>query len=363
MASDSSSESSKIQKHSICVAFWEVFIELFSQKPNAQTRLYPVELSKENIFNDCFEPWFRRQVEGGIYALEDKPGISTFKAAFKSNPRFKDVKKRAKHRHCRCVTCAALKRERLQAFKTGAAIEDWQQRFNLHEEEVRQWRGFEEYLKTLAVSDPEHNVVLCYDDTQAFGVPRCTNRPLKNFGHERFNVVPWCMIDYSNSSRKDYVFSSKWTMEKGSNRLISMLHMCLRRIKSNYKKPGHKARKLWCIADSASDNKNNDLFAYCHLLVTAGWFDEVNLVFGPVGHTHNGVDSTHHVLNDVAGSFFSGDLGHFVQNFSKAWQGPPPRCKFPGRSTGLEVLSVLVDTTMCGSSRRREHAWSACWLE
>ena len=247
---------------------------------------------------------------------------------FNDNPRFKDVKKRAKHRHCRCVTCAELKTERLKAFTSGAAIDDWMLRYSQHQEEVRQWHIFEEYLKSLAVSSPENNVVLCYDDTQAIGLPRCTNRPLKNFGHERFNVVPWCMINYSDSSSKDYIYTPKWTAEKGSNRLISMLHKSLRRTKSNYNKPSHKARTLWLIADSASDNKNNDLFAYCHMLVDSGWFDDVYLVFGPVGHTHNGVDSNHGVHNNTVGAYFSGDLGHFVQHYWKAWATTPPQASY-----------------------------------
>ena len=238
------------------------------------------------------------------------------------------MKKKAKHRHCRCVTCSNLKTERLGAYANGAAIDDWEQRFNLHEEEVRQWHTFEEYLKSLGVSNPDNNVVLCYDDTQSIGVPRCTNRPLKNFGHERFNVVPWCVINYSDSLSKDYIYSPKWTATKGSNRLISMLHLCLRRIKSNYDKPSHKARTLWLIADSASDNKNNELFAYCHLLVDAGWFDVVHLVYGPVGHTHNGVDSNHAVHNNTVGGFFSGDLGHFVSHFWKAWATNPPKASY-----------------------------------
>ena len=82
------------------------------------------------------------------------------------------------------------------------------------------------------------------------------------------------------------------------------------------------------IADSASDNKNNDLFAYCHMLVDSGWFDDVYLVFGPVGHTHNGVDSNHGVHNSIVGSYFSGDLGHFVQHYWKAWEKTPPQASY-----------------------------------
>jgi hypothetical protein len=63
-----------------------------------------------------------------------------------------------------------------------------------------------------------------------------------------------------------------------------------------------------CVSYSASENKNNVLFAY------NGWFDEIILLFGPLGHTHNGVDATHKVhSHNVAGNISEG-LGNFAQN-------------------------------------------------
>jgi GNAT superfamily N-acetyltransferase len=310
-------------KHDISAAFWEEFIEIFSQRPNDYCRLYPADMTKAQIFETCFAPWFKRNVTAGNYTWKFEPGFSTFKTAFKNNPRFRDVKRKAKHRHCRCVVCADLKTERIGAFQGGADVEDWKQRKAMHEEEVRAWRTFEEYMKSIGVSAPEENVVLGYDDTSLLGNPRTTNRPLKNFGCERHEVVPFCIKDYGTKRREDYIYSAKWTSGKDVNRLISMLHMCLRRIKADYDHPNHKARTLYLIADSASENKNNELFAYCHLLVDAKWFDDVYLVFGPVGHTHNGVDAVHHIHNNQVGQYFSGDLGHYVYNYAKAFRRSP----------------------------------------
>jgi len=93
------------------------------------------------------------------------------------------------------------------------------------------------------------------------------------------------------------------------------VHAVIRRIKSDYTKPGYRARKLYFIADSASENKNNTLFAYGTDMVRHKWVDEVQLLFGPVGHTHNGVDAAHKIHNQNVGANVSGDLGHFVQNY------------------------------------------------
>ena len=44
-------------------------------------------------------------------------------------------------------------------------------------------------------------------------------------------------------------------------------------------------------------NKNNEVFAYYSDVVAAGWFDSVELLFGPVGHTHTGMDAVHKFHN------------------------------------------------------------------
>ena len=63
------------------------------------------------------------------------------------------------------------------------------------------------------------------------------------------------------------------------------------------------------IADNASENKNNILFAFLQEIVTRGWFSVVYLYFGPVGHTHNGNDAVHFCHNQLAGNYFSVTLG------------------------------------------------------
>jgi hypothetical protein len=62
---------------------------------------------------------------------------------------------------------------------------------------------------------------------------------------------------------------------------------------------GCAARRLVLTGDNCSENKNNTVFAFCAHLVAVGWFDRVELVFGPVGHTHGGIDQPHFVHNNV----------------------------------------------------------------
>ena len=104
---------------------------------------------------------------------------------------FKDVKERAKHIHARCLECAHLKHLVLEGFRNGAAEEEYLQRRRLHDTEVRNWRELESIYKTQAVSDPSKVLVIMHDGTESLGLPRLTNRTLKNLDPTRFEVVPW----------------------------------------------------------------------------------------------------------------------------------------------------------------------------
>lgn len=59
------------------------------------------------------------------------------------------------------------------------------------------------------------------------------------------------------------------------------------------------ARELHALADSASLNKCNTAFAFFAHLVLLHWYAVVLLLFGPVGHTHAGVDQDHSVHNGM----------------------------------------------------------------
>lgn len=49
------------------------------------------------------------------------------------------------------------------------------------------------------------------------------------------------------------------------------------------------------------------------------WFDEIELLFGPVGHTHNGNDAVHYIHNQIAGNYCSITPAELFQNYKYAW--------------------------------------------
>ena len=307
------------KKYNIAWSFWDIFFKGHCQKPNELIRLFPVDKPFSDIYLEYFTPWFDRLVEQGTYDVADKPQEVTWKRARYADE-FADVKHRRSHTHARCATCARLKALNLKSFKNGASERKYKQERRLHDEEIIQWRKLEEVIKAQAVSSPADHLVIMHDGTSALGLPRLSRRSLKNLDPFRFEVTPWLAMDFSGDL-KDYIYSTTSTTPKDANTLISQLHLVIRRAKSDYTHPRHRARTLTLVADSASENKNNTLFMYCTDLVNHGWFDEVILLFGPVGHTHNGVDASHKVHNQNVANHVAGDVGHFVRNYVKGYKG------------------------------------------
>ena len=159
--------------------------------------------------------------------------------------------------------------------------------------------------------------------------------PLKNMPTSRFNVIPWYIGNFG-ARHKDYIYMAKGRWGKGANRLITQLYAAIRRVKSDYTGRSYRARNLTLVADNASENKNNLVLVFFVDMVQHGWFDSVELLFGEPGHTHNGSDAVHKIHNVDVGNCTSGDLGHFISQYAKAWHSTADR---PNAS----VLDVIYD--------------------
>ena len=105
-----------------------------------------------------------------------------------------------------------------------------------------------------------------------------------------------------------YDFKGKWKIIK-----FKPDELC-----SDLEKAQKIAPKLILMADN--ENKNNTIFAFLSELVLRGWFSEIEMLFGPVGHTHNGNDAVHHVHNNIAGNLTSVVPAILFHNYKYAWK-------------------------------------------
>ena len=73
------------------------------------------------------------------------------------------------------------------------------------------------------------------------------------------------------------------------------------------------------FGDNFWENKNNTNVDFLLELIWRGWYDEIHLLFAPVGHTHNGVDAAHRVHNNDCGKHAAGTLGEWAGNFTRVF--------------------------------------------
>ena len=301
-------------KYNQCVAFWTAFFKN-CQRPNDHTRLFPVNMSYTVIYEEFFVGWFRKVFPN--LSADDMPSDSIFRSA-RRDPKFNDVKNRPKHHHCRCETCANLQARRLKVFNSQHDQDEFKKEWEDHQNEKRWWRKYEDSLVMRARHSPKKYNCFWFDDTTACGFPAMTRRPLKNLPTTRLQFIPFLIADLARG--KDYyVYTAKGRFKKGANRLCSTLLRTLRATKTSQSDARH-ARVLNLIADNFSENKNNTLFAFLTDLVVRKWYDTIVIVFGPPGHTHNGGDKQHQILNEILFNFYLPTFVHMLRRYPQAWR-------------------------------------------
>jgi len=237
------------------------------------------------------EPDYTAQANSSVLALQrepDFPSYTTFMRARK-DPQFNDVKPRPKHFHCRCPTHAALMAKIELAKTNPREKEEYDMQMRVHHQECKFWRSLEAQLQNQAKDSPELGTVLSYDDTSAIGFPRMTNRPVKSMPNDRVMMTPLNLTNHGTGENVYfYDFKNKWV--HGSDRMCTILYHVLHRIKTRPDEGlgnqdiGQKySKKLYLMADNATPNKNNTLFSFLSELVMRGWYQEVQLLYGPVG--------------------------------------------------------------------------------
>jgi hypothetical protein len=277
------------------------------------------------------------------------PSFATF-CRVRWYPQHADVKARAKHNHCRCRDCALIESKMMKAFQSASDRSEWEKMSKEHNSEVRRWRSFENDMQSVARHTPDSVIVLSYDDTSSFGLPHFTKRSIKNMTNNTVNIIPFGLTNHGTGENV-YIYTVKGRYSKGANRTCTSLYHTIKRIKE--KDPlvclpnelrQRNARKLVLMADNASDNKNNSIFAFCCELIWTGWFDTVEMYFGPVGHTHNGNDGDHFVHNQIAGNKDSVTLAEFFKGFYNSWAKDTTRPE-----------PLILDTQYNWEQHYREH--------
>jgi hypothetical protein len=313
-------------------AFWRSYFPRISQVVRNGEKTLPNGTVIKLIYQNVFIKWWRtgNYVDPETNEPIEAPALTTFLRQSKHHS-FGHVNRKPKHTHLRCDLCAKLRIKNRKGFENDEDTEAYQQAYMAHQVDIDEWRDVEAFWKSEGVHEPFKNLVLMADDTSSVGFPWFTRRNLKGLSTTpRVHFVPWLFENYSTNEQV-YVYSLKKKFRKGGNRFsrsqtcsthvvshcrwCSMLHGIVRAVKERDHKaasakhlvfmgndcsiaPSHSPQL--CLADNYNENKNNTDLAWATQLVSEGWYESVQFLYGPVGHTHSAIDATHNVHNVVA---------------------------------------------------------------
>ena len=131
-------------------------------------------------------PWARKKPQRLRKCLQREVGFPSYSSFVRARhgPDFKNLKRREKHFHCRCPTCAELTTRLHMAARNQESRVDFDKMLKAHYFEVKHWRGLETSYQSQAKMNPESVTVLSYDATQSFGFPHWTKRPIKSMPND-----------------------------------------------------------------------------------------------------------------------------------------------------------------------------------
>ena len=150
--------------YNFAVAFWQCFFKAYCQTPYEGLRLFPHDMTYQSIYEVQLQEYRQTIMQANPGFVVPHLKKSTFYKA-RRDDQFADVKRRVKHRHCQCPTCASLAASAKHGFASEYARHAHRERRGIHNRNVVAWRVLETDVQMRGRHSPSQNLVLFYDDT------------------------------------------------------------------------------------------------------------------------------------------------------------------------------------------------------
>ena len=238
-----------------------------------------------------------------------------------------------------CNTCADFAVE-VGACKEASAAEDVKKRWNVHIDRVMKCRQIYYDNRDQAFAQPEKMVCLIADimDQSKTTLPHF--KRMKKAWSSKIWLKQCLMGVKVHGHRMDhYIAHPRVGTGGGSNFTVECILRTLRKLsEENYASTGGKLPpKLYMQLDNCSgDNKNYAILALCNFLVDQGVFEQVDVGFLPVGHTHEDIDQGFSVLSRHLRGVDCLSFSSFVKEDKAAFKNPLEK-------PDVEVVNVKRD--------------------
>jgi hypothetical protein len=274
-----------LNKEDIIVAFLKMVEQEFETSPNSDEVFIPFNFQR-TLYGTFLEFWCE-EVEGGASGnVVVPPSESWFLRTWKTYlPR---MKCRAYHTFMMCDDCVGLN-DKLRLTKDPKEKKKIWEMKRTHLYIVKEERFDYAQRIMLAKRFPELYLHLTIDgsDNSSYGFPYVAERTHGTSKGFKVRSKLYAAILHGHFAA---AFTYAANLTGGSNVTVEIINQMLQWFIKDH--PGNKLPPtLWIQLDNtAKDNKNRYVFAFAHMLVDSGLFQQVEINFLPVGHTHCDID-------------------------------------------------------------------------
>ena len=224
-----------------------------------------------------------------------------------------------------CNACADFAVE-LGKCKEANAAEDVKKRWNVHIDRVMKCRQIYYDKRDEAFAQPDKIVCLIADIMDQAKTTLPHFKRMKKSWSSKWWLRQCLMGVKVHGQRMDhYIANARVGTGGGSNFTIECILRTLRKLsEENYAAEGGKLPpKLYMQLDNCSgDNKNYAILAFCNFLIDQGIFEQVEVGFLPVGHTHEDIDQGFSVLSRHLRKVDCLSFSSFVKEDRAAFNNP-----------------------------------------
>ncbi len=199
------------------------------------------------------------------------------------------IKIRKLGRFTKCDECEASRAALENAVKHGLDTEPIRRRRKAHIEFVAKERLEYKKKRDRAIIDPTKyaSIILDGADQSRFGLPHFTTSTKAERGHS-IKIKLLGLLEHCRPNRL-HLYTLTEEFETGANHIIESLYrFILVRANKSLLPP-----RLFVQVDNCTrENKNRYFMSFIESLVKWGIFDEVEVGFLPIGHTHEDIDQS-----------------------------------------------------------------------
>ena len=278
------SSSIGLNKEDIIVGFLKMVAQEFEVSPDKTEVQIPYAFQR-TLYSTFIEFWMK-EIEGNAEVVIAPPHESYFYKIWRE--RVPWLKLRAYHTFMMCDECVSLN-DRLRLAKTPAEKDAvWKQK-KMHLYLVKEERHDYAQRILLAKRRPDlyQSMTIDGSDNSSYGFPYFSQKTHATQRGYKVRSKLYAAILHGHFAA---AFTYASNLEGGSNVTVEIIDRMIGYYLNDA--PGNKLPPtLWLQLDNTCrDNKNRYVFAFCQSLVDMGLFQEIEINFLPVGHTHCDID-------------------------------------------------------------------------